>query len=599
MKRVAACLLVAGIAGSASAQCNIFRNGIPDFDQRRSALPNNGGMYCVPTSAINQMAYIANHGVPGLLSGPRNWQSQTNYSYVSSQIAFMGGLMGTDPFDGTYGNPGENGLRTFVQTRAPGKFTIIHYYGDYTISPLFFHTILGRLVNVCYGYYPVSNNRYYRDGGHCVSLTGLIDYCSDDYRLRMRNPADDSDNLATQSAFSSLYSDASSQFFVDTNGNIHNRIRLWDLGVNSTTRRYLDSYFVINPLVCLSGGLSNTEFTLHFPVQVFGLTPPSSNHTAPEPDTIVDVEFDPQQLNAYIVTSQIIPREQKVYRYELATGNMTELFAANTTLRVCTSRFGDVFIVGDGSVRKYYDRGGNFGLLQELPTTDSFDAIEYDDTRDELVGVTAAGRLVRLHADLTQGGFDEPLPGGVAPAGSTSLAIDEATQRYLICGSSAPTVWSCELIPGSPRLRIQASWLLPANPTSLRRTEDGSLVYIANNQMNEVVPSAAGGGWVPRAGSILSGLPAARTLALARSRSNLVQGVHDTPEWRNVLVNDETPSVPDCVADFNNDGIVNSQDFFDFVTAFFAGAAESDINYDGQRNSQDFFDFLTAFFAGC
>jgi hypothetical protein len=55
----------------------------------------------------------------------------------------------------------------------------------------------------------------------------------------------------------------------------------------------------------------------------------------------------------------------------------------------------------------------------------------------------------------------------------------------------------------------------------------------------------------------------------------------------------------DCRADFNNDGIVNSQDFFDFLTAFFAEDPTADFNTDKVVNSQDFFDFLTAFFVGC
>jgi hypothetical protein len=52
-----------------------------------------------------------------------------------------------------------------------------------------------------------------------------------------------------------------------------------------------------------------------------------------------------------------------------------------------------------------------------------------------------------------------------------------------------------------------------------------------------------------------------------------------------------------CRCDWNNSGALNSQDMFDFLSAFFSG--NGDFDCSGSTNSQDFFEFLACFFSGC
>ena len=58
-------------------------------------------------------------------------------------------------------------------------------------------------------------------------------------------------------------------------------------------------------------------------------------------------------------------------------------------------------------------------------------------------------------------------------------------------------------------------------------------------------------------------------------------------------------TLPSCPADFNENFLVNSQDFFDFLTAYFGADPGADFNEDGEVNSADFFDFISEFMGGC
>ncbi len=57
--------------------------------------------------------------------------------------------------------------------------------------------------------------------------------------------------------------------------------------------------------------------------------------------------------------------------------------------------------------------------------------------------------------------------------------------------------------------------------------------------------------------------------------------------------------VPNCPADFNQNGVLNVQDIFDFLGAWFAADPRANFNGVNGLSVQDIFDFLGAWFAGC
>jgi hypothetical protein len=153
----------------------------------------------------------------------------------------------------------------------------------------------------------------------------------------------------------------------------------------------------------------------------------------------------------------------------------------------------------------------------------------------------------------------------------------------------------------SPRI---AYWRWYSNDQGGAPNADTFGVQLSNNNgttwvnAETVGPSGpeTSGGWIFHELNISSILPATnqmkiRFVASDLGTGSLVEAAVDDVRAYGFLCDAA------CPGDWNNDGSVTSQDFFDFLTSFFAGNA--DFNNDGGTNSQDFFDFLSAFFAPC
>jgi len=87
--------------------------GVPDIDQARGTngsgtkvgLPNNGSWYCVPTTGMDFLAYLADRGFAGSLGVPsKDWTLPAHFNEMSVLLAQLGGEMGTDPQGGTGGD---------------------------------------------------------------------------------------------------------------------------------------------------------------------------------------------------------------------------------------------------------------------------------------------------------------------------------------------------------------------------------------------------------------------------------------------------------------------------------------------------------------
>ncbi len=613
-------LAIATLAGAAHGQCTLNRYGVPDFDQRRDALPNNGGYFCVPTSFTNIRGYIANYGYGSIMSGPRNWQSQGNYNYVTARIEAMGVYMDTDPYDGTSGSDAKNGWNDFIDDWHEDKFTLSSW-GGYCPGPWIFILFNTGITNMCYGYYKPSGGSYYRDGGHCVTLVGLKNLCVNinEPTFRIRNPASDDGDLDVQSTFSTEETRTDVQSF-NYDGDVVTRLRLTDFGSGSSTRRYMDKLYSVQPLIALTGSItSGTAVTLHRPLSLFGQSGHQGSTAGPgASEFVADIALHPMGIESYIVTSQLITNTKRIYRYNMGTGEWGLLLPALGTAncKITTSRFGELFVYGDGSVRKYDVQGASPVLLKTITPVNSIAAMAYDDALDELVAVSTNNRLVRYSQSTLGTLADEPLPGGITIIGDGSVVPSPTMPgHWYIASTGTPTIADITPIPGSPRLQTSALISLPpgTQPKSMKITDTGDIVFINGSAIAEYKRTMAPTGaptWVLDPDSDFNGLPAARALVISRSRSNLDDRTLSLPEWQDDSYEPEgVVPVPDCVPDLNQDGDVDILDFLDFFNSFEPCQGEAgpcgidglnaDYNNDGLVDILDMLDFLNDFGNGC
>ncbi|MBK9128707.1 MAG: hypothetical protein IPM13_13050 [Phycisphaerales bacterium] len=593
-------------ASAASAPANFIRTryvsdtdfnaelaNMPDLDQRRAegegifGLPNNGAMYCVPTSTMNLFLYAANHGFPEIEPGPIGSFNTLRYNNVTLDILTLGNLMGTDPNTGTGG--GGNAVEVWLAATGSKLVTTTDYaHGAYTpkLSHLARGVSLGSIVNFAYGRYaPMGTSNgatvWARTGGHAITLTKAYRNGFSNQYVRYRDPADDTANLLAQSLYVSREAEVSDHWMVVQDGNslstrFHSALNYGMQGDSMV--RVIDCVRYLTPKMGYSwrpspaGAVVKRRSTtpMNWPQASGDLT--LSQHT-------LDLAMGSKLDGYYELMEGVGGLPNSLRRIDPVTGQATSVGFLPAVQRVVFGRQHELYGVG-GEMLYCYGFDPAFGLLGQKVLPIVGDAVAYDDATDR-VYVLSVGekKLARLPKRLVGNPQVITLPPQFNLSGEAWINFNPADGSvWLGCSGSA------KLIRGLESDIAGFSWgevVLPAvqHIGSFDFDDAGHLFVSSNEVLREFAPNG-NGGWIEVLDSELAGAPAGKGLRITRSRTNFDPAVHNRPGWSNLLPDQAvlgTP-VPDRKGDMNCDGYVDFDDIDPFVLAF-AGVAQYEAAY--------------------
>lgn len=598
---------------------NVIYGYVPDFDQLRDppdGLPAGtsfcfvppieigGFMYCVPTSAINWMAYISTHGYPAAMDGgAQNWASPDLYDEVTDHIAEMGSSakMSTDPHTGTHAPGTVVGLRDWLKDRdLDDSFTVsrkvAHSHFAPGLSELSSVGRSGGLIILNIGWYRLEQhqgeNVWRRKSGHVVTLDGVL--CNDQgtlhdgAKVRFRDPATDyvdacyGDHHSNSPWTSETYEiEWVTDWFVDDGQNIQ-RLCVRIIGFGTTYTDYVpfvDGYTVIMPQSGLGGGPGG--FVLLQPDSLVNdfAVPPQQPYPSATGFDIVDMAIVPGQWEFfYIVLDDLGNPDPAIWRFNRVTETHDVAFELPNARRLETGRHGEVYVL-EGTAIHLVDLSTDPATQTTFPWGLGVDAMVYDDETDRLYVVSSVEHMaLTLSADL-QLLDTHPLPPGFDLIGEVYVSINPNGGPVWITSQGSDTAAAFDL-EGGGGMAVQVDSItdpLLLDATSLDVGINDHVFVVNNGQVVEF--ASVGGAWTTVTGTPFAGMPVENFFRLARGRTNQDPDDVDTP---NLIPTEFGQSVLDCPGDINGDGVVNVADLLLVLGAWGPNPGHpADFNGDG------------------
>lgn len=634
---IVACALAAGAAQSAVyvsySNSNLFTwrvTGMVDFDQRRSegsgrpGLPNNGSMYCAPTSALNIAAYAATHGYPSLPPGSQNWQSNSTsiYNSATTNIQLMGSFMGTHATEGTKGGFGI-GAATWFTIIGGGQFDVVYRRvgagHDCTARRLGLRGVNGALVAFAYGrYVPQStnpgsagySNLIVRSGGHVVTLN-RVDINGSNQQIKYRDPASDGAN-SSQSSFATKVMPIQTSLVIRLGASaVMSELMT---GANDGIRRFIDSYIAVFPRF----GLSQTS-TADGGVELTQIIPsPFRPATGPQETRILlpagigpilDIESTGDGSAHLLLLGDGSVHPAGLYSVDPIDHTFAQVAALASPKKMSMSRFDELYVIDGNLLRRYNCRVSPPTLMNSggVGTGNSADAIDYSDSTDEVFVLSkSTNRIVRVPRGLLSigGPPSDALPTALpAIQGMASMAVHSADGSVLVGGDGSTRVSRLMRSPTAGVWQLHSGFDAPFNPKGLHYGNEGDASVFGDGSVRQYrLVTGATVVWAPVMDSPWAGLSVGPMVHMSRSRSDY-DGSEEGPEYRNLELNEivgGTDELP-CSGDANEDRMVNFIDLNIVLSEFGQSNPwfEGDVNADGVVDFRDLNIVLSAFATAC
>lgn len=577
------------VATWTSTSWDFNRTQVPDVDQLRSALPNNGSCHCVPTSCLNILGYVSNHGFPMIDPPPTAWALQSNYFEASAYIDYFAGIGGTavggiDPVSGEElgcGTPDQGGVDIVkAAISATNDLIVVGVTNSSTWAPT--DSYLAQLsaapahpvISCGYGRYDILGYtsegwpKITITGGHRTSLTGArFDFFAGERWITVRDPADDG-NLESQSPFANRKIDCD-QIRVaipidgDPDGFTTRVVAALNYDPDAETMAHLRSAIILWPKTGCS--FTEVDITPNLPLSKgFGGGLPPLPPPIPSPGGQFTIDVAPQMdnLDHFVLTVPSAGSSQaSLWQTSLASVERVLLATIPNATQLCTGRGRDLFVAAGATVVRFVpDVGPTPTGTMTLPG--SLAAIGYDDATDSLVACSASARQVyRFSGDLNGSIQTSTIPRSVPLAGATRLSIDPTTQAIWICSEGSDALFGLsQPAAGGP---MQVETFAPptiVGPTSVDFDDHGRMHVVAADGVH--VFDHIAGGWVEGDASAFDDLPIGKVLRVARSRTNA--GRPDVePEPADIPADELVPLgilIVDCAGDVDHDGQINGTD---------------------------------------